>query len=104
MIVYLVHVAACFYYLTSSLIDHRYDTWVSSANIQDESNAVKYLYAVYWAFQTLTTVGFGDISANTPMEKVVSILWMVFGVGFYSFTIGNLSSFITTLDAKDAEL
>lgn len=29
---------------------------------------------------------------------------MVFGVGFYSFTIGNLSSFITAIDAKDAEL
>jgi hypothetical protein len=52
----------------------------------------------------LTTVGFGDISALTSSEKIVSILWMIFGVGFYSFTIGNLSSFITAIDAKDAEL
>ena len=29
---------------------------------------------------------------------------MVFGVGFYSFTIGNLSSFITSIDAKGAQL
>lgn len=29
---------------------------------------------------------------------------MVFGVGFYSFTIGNLSSFITTIDAKGAQV
>jgi hypothetical protein len=73
-------------------------------NIQDESNSVKYLYAVYWALQTLTTVGYGDIPADTNSEKIVSIFWMVFGVGFYSFTIGNLSSFITTIDAKGAQL
>jgi len=64
----------------------------------------KYLYSVYWALQTLTTVGYGDIPVDTNLEKVVCICWMVFGVGFYSFTIGNLSSFITTIDAKGAQL
>jgi hypothetical protein len=53
---------------------------------------------VYWAFSTLTTVGFGDISAKTIPEKIIAIIWMIFGVGFYSFTIGNLSKIIASID------
>lgn len=79
-------------------------TWVTEKRIQDESDSIKYLYAVYWALQTLTTVGYGDIPADTTAEKIVCIFWMVFGVGFYSFTIGNLSSFITSIDAKGAQM
>lgn len=103
-VVYLVHIAACIYYFIALVNDLGPDTWVAQKNIQDESNSVKYLYSVYWALQTLTTVGYGDIPADTNEEKIVCIFWMVFGVGFYSFTIGNLSSFITTIDAKGAQL
>jgi hypothetical protein len=31
-------------------------------------------------------------------------MWMIFGVGFYSFTIGNLSSVLATIDNKSAIL
>ena len=103
-VVYLVHIAACIYYFVARINDLGPDTWVSQKEIQDESDSIKYLYAVYWALQTLTTVGYGDIPADTSSEKIVSIFWMVFGVGFYSFTIGNLSSFITSIDAKGAQL
>jgi hypothetical protein len=103
-VVYLVHIFAWIYYFIATVNDLGPDTWVVQKNIQDESNSVKYLYAVYWALQTLTTVGYGDIPADTNEEKIVCIFWMVFGVGFYSFTIGNLSSFITTIDAKGAQL
>lgn len=33
-----------------------------------------------------------------------SFVWMVFGVAFYSFTIGNLQSIISTIDIKAANL
>lgn len=30
----------------------------------------RYLGSVYWALTTLTTVGYGDLSARTPAEQV----------------------------------
>lgn len=54
----------------------------------------------YWAFQTITTVGYGDINAETPGERVLAIIWMIVGVGFYSFTIGNLSSILADMDRR----
>ena len=40
----------------------------------------------------------------TNAEIITSLIWMVIGVGFYSFTIGNLSSIISDIDIKSAIL
>ena len=61
---------------------------------------MQYLAAIYWALQTLTTVGFGDIYAISTTERVITIFWMIFGIGFYSFTIGNLSQIIASIDIR----
>ena len=60
--------------------------------------------AIYWALMTLTTVGFGDISVKTTSERVFAILWMIVGVAFYSYAIGNMTSMITSMDSKNEEL
>jgi voltage-gated potassium channel Kch len=70
----------------------------------DASPGFQYIYSIYWSMQTLTTVGYGDIGAITVGEKILSLIWMFFGVGFYSFTIGNLSSIIAKIDEKAADL
>lgn len=57
-----------------------------------------------WALQTLTTVGYGDINAGMQDERILSIMWMIAGVGFYSFTIGNLASIIRAVDFRSARL
>lgn len=64
----------------------------------------QYIVSVYWSFMTLTTVGYGVPNAQTPIEIIFTLLWMIFGVGFYSFTIGNLSSILSSIDEKASEL
>ena len=38
-----------------------------------------YVTALYYACTSLTTVGFGNVSANTRAEKVFSVVVMIFG-------------------------
>lgn len=58
---------------------------------------------VYWTLQVLTTVGYGDMGAGNTLEIFMNIFWMVFGVAFYSFVIGNVQSIIlkSTEDTED---
>jgi hypothetical protein len=63
-----------------------------------------YLECVYWALQTVATVGFGDFGANTVAELYLSLVWMIFGVGFYSFVIGNMTSIIANENANSENL
>jgi hypothetical protein len=48
----------------------------------------------------LTTDGFGDIAPLTNSERIIAIIWMMVGVGMYSFTIGSLSDMLEQGDRK----
>lgn len=52
------------------------------------------MQCLYWSLQTVATVGYGNFGAMTIPELLLSIVWMVFGVAFYSIIIGNLSLII----------
>lgn len=98
----MVHLMSCLWYMLSRLAMHNPDTWVARGGYQDESNYYLYLLSVYWALQTLTTVGFGDILPKTSAEYYVTIFWMIFGVIFYSITVSNLTSIISSLDVAES--
>ena len=99
-VMFLVHLIGCFWFLQAKLSDFNPDTWVIRFGFMDADSSVQYLASVYWALQTLTTVGFGDINAYTVTEKITAIVWMISGIGFYSFTIGNLSQIIASIDIR----
>jgi voltage-gated potassium channel len=46
----------------------------------NESDGRKYISALYWTYATISTVGYGDISSETWLEKLISIFVMIFGV------------------------
>jgi len=97
---FLVHLVGCFWFLQAKLDDFNPDTWLVRLDYINEDSGIQYLASLYWALQTLTTVGFGDINAFTLIEKIMAIVWMLFGIGFYSFTIGNLSQIIVSMDIR----
>lgn len=90
--------------MSASLEENIWDTWVAGRGVVDSEPIDKYFQAFYWAFQTVTTVGYGDFSVNTTSEYILALLWMMIGTNLYAFTIGNVSSMIASLDAKEALL
>lgn len=90
----------CFWHLAAMLEDNTYETWVGARDLVEEDATYKYWNAFYWSFQTVTTVGYGDFTISTNTEYMLALFWMLIGVNFYSFTIGNITSIIATIDAK----
>jgi hypothetical protein len=50
------------------------------------------------------TVGYGDITAFSMIEKVICIFLMLIGVVAFSFATGAISSIITNQDSAEANL
>ena len=55
--------------------------------------------ALWYMVVTITTVGYGDISAQTHAGRLVGVVIMFAGIGFISF----LTATITSIFIKDAE-
>ena len=98
------HLCACFWFLTSKLQDMDPDCWVVRLGYVDCSNVELYIISFYWTLTTVTTVGYGDISAGTTLERVYNLFIMSFGVLLYSFAIGSLSSIVSTMDQQTEEM
>jgi hypothetical protein len=100
----LIHIMGCLWFYEAKLDNFGPDTWVFRMQMLDSSNLSLYLVSIYYALTTLATVGYGDVTAKTNVEMITAIIWMLFGVGFYSFTIGLLSSVMSFIDTKDNTL
>ena len=98
------HLAACIWYYVARIQEFEPECWVTRLGYIDSSDIEIYTISFYWTLTTVTTVGYGDINAGTNIERVYNLFLMSFGVIMYSFAIGSLSSIVSTLDDKTAEM
>jgi hypothetical protein len=70
------------------------DNWIYSKGITDMSEGELYMTSFYFTITTIVTVGYGDITAISVIEKIVAVLLMITGVIAFSFATGTLASII----------
>ncbi|MFC2103942.1 ion transporter [Bacteroidota bacterium] len=56
--------------------------------------------SVYWAIVTITTVGYGDISPQTPLGQFISSIIMIIGYAIIAIPTGIVSAEITKQNLK----
>ena len=64
----------------------------------------RYVSALYWAMATLTTVGYGDITAhkNSILEIIFATLILVVGTAIYTLVIALLEDIVSQLDVTSS--
>ncbi|KAK3260018.1 hypothetical protein CYMTET_31011 [Cymbomonas tetramitiformis] len=106
LLLYLGHILSCFFFYFSTqewrtsdeedqTLSGEITPWVY-ANYHDEDTDAenvtdRYIATMYWAFTTMTTVGYGDISATTRAERVFAIFGMILGGFVFSGIISTMS-------------
>jgi hypothetical protein len=61
-----------------------------------------YITALLWSMQTATTVGYGDVSAQTNAERSYVIAAMLLGGAFFSYVTGSIVSVMASLREREA--
>ena len=95
LLVILVHSSACIWWLTFALEGYPEDGWdnfVSKFELMSSPTSNRYTAALYWSTQTMTTIGFGDITPSTIPELSVSIMVMIVGAVTFAYFVGKMSA------------
>jgi voltage-gated potassium channel len=62
--------------------------------IVDPDNFPSLGLAVWWALQTVTTVGYGDVVPTTGVGQVIGGIEMVLGISFIAFLTAGVTSVV----------
>jgi CRP-like cAMP-binding protein len=101
IIIFIAHWIACFFwYVGYSELTNKGQSWILIAGIQDSAVEDKYLTSLYWAFTTMTTVGYGDVHPSTPNERLYGFFAMLVAVGVFAYTVGNIGEMVTRLNLQ----
>ena len=105
--VFLAHMLGCFWFYCAALvgIDDNTVTWVSTYDdgaAVDAEPSVQYLYALYWALTTLTTVGYGDITPTNNLERIYTLFALLLGALVFGFILSAIGSLVQAVDRQAA--
>ncbi|KAK9729885.1 DDE superfamily endonuclease [Popillia japonica] len=110
----MAHWLACIWYVIAdqekakqTSIDSNWDLgWIHNLadrlklNVSVVSYTDLYVTALYFTCSSLTSVGFGNVSANTTSEKIFSICTMLIGALMHAVVFGNVTAIIQRMYSR----
>ena len=97
------HISTCMFVFLCSL-DYDTNSWLYDSYYYMMDKDELYIMSFYFIVTTTSTVGYGDLSASTTLERIFCIIIMLAGVTSFTFISGTLSSIISNSDAAASAL
>ncbi|KAL4505239.1 hypothetical protein ABPG72_016306 [Tetrahymena utriculariae] len=91
------HLFACLWYYVGTQNDQG---WISFNQLDRNDFFSNYICSYYYAVITMTTIGYGDITAKTTEERSVMIFLALLSCGIFGFTINSIGNILSDFKQK----
>ena len=85
-----IHYLVCLYLFIGK---QSYPNWLSYTKIQNDNYTIKYLTSLYSIITTMSTVGYGDITCQSSIERIFQIVLLAIGIIAYSYIVTKMGNY-----------
>ncbi len=80
-----------------------YPSWITNFGFEEESFIKLYFLCNYYLIETVTTVGYGDLTCITVAEKMFGIIIEFIGIIAYSWIVTSISNYVKSQNDQKEE-
>ena len=101
----LTYLIAIFWWVMLRLLEEdESHTFITEYNLNQKTVYENVVIVIYWAFTSLSTVGFGDFAPISDTERVIGAFILLLGVAIFSYIMGNFIEIINDISQWNREL
>jgi hypothetical protein len=102
---FMAHLLGCFWYYIAVNSSEEV-TWITEhapdAADPESDLTVRYMYSLYWALTTLTSVGYGDITPANHGERMYTTMALLVGALVFGYVLSDVGTLFASLSRQSS--
>ncbi|CAD8090681.1 unnamed protein product [Paramecium sonneborni] len=100
-LLFILHLFSCIWFWFSKISFE--DSWIKFNGLDLKSWKLQYLEALYFAVVTMLTIGYGDNVPKNSIEKIITIIFILWACLWFSYSINFIGGIINDITQNQVE-